>query len=334
MVLPNVRQQTLEQAFQKFNLLRDPAHQSWVFLNPTSLGDTMMVCTLMKAFKEKHGGPITMVVAEEQAPLAQMYPGHIDRVVATPFAALQGLCIDIAEGQIFCKDQPFVAHPYWHGEGRWEGFFELFRYPKRGGVGFADLYRHMLRLGWDAPLARPTVPQEWRKEAENIAAQLGVIPGKSVILFPDNNSNPTFSASFWEPLAEELSKSGLKVFTNLAGNRNGRRKEPFKGTSAIVTPLHLAIPLVEIAGRYISGANGLIAILMMAEVRSEGTLLIYNKPYSLNDYTAKDPVAIQSARYLGFSDLLPNEYLVDPDQVTASLLADIAANNPKTAFVW
>jgi hypothetical protein len=334
MTIPSERIRILKDSFDLFSRLRDPARQSWILMNPTSLGDTMVVCALLKAFREKHGGPITMVVAEEQVALAHMYKRYIDRILTVSLEQLQLLSVHLAEGQIFSMDMPFVAHPFWHGDGRWEHFQELFRYPKRGGVGFCDIFRHILHLDWDTPLELPVIPEEWRQEAAAYAAETGMVPGKSVILFPDNNSNPGFPDSFWKLIADECRKNGRKVFTNLAGNRQGPRTEPFEGTSGINIPLRLAIPLVEIAGRYIAGVNGLICALQLAKAQSEATLLIYSKPFKLNAYHAKDPIPHQSLRYLGFSDQLATEYLVDPDQVSPDLIADIVANNPRSALVW
>jgi hypothetical protein len=334
MALPHRRQQALTNAFHMFNQLRDPAQRSWILMNPTSLGDTMLACALLKSFREKYGGPITMVVPDKQVPLAKMYAHRIERIVAIPFAQLESLCVEIAEAQVFCMGQPYIVHPFWHGEGRWEHFIELFKYPKRGGVSFSDLFRHILHLGWDTPLEPPVIPDEWRKEAEIYAEQAGLEPGNSVILFPDNNSNPAFPSGLWEPLAEELNRRGKKVFTNLAGNAKGPRAEPFGHTTGINIPLHLAIPLIEIAGRYISGNNGLITSFLIARARSEGTVLIYNKSFQLNDYIAKDPITFQSYRYMGFTDDPPTEYLIDPDQDYTPYIADIAANNPKTALAW
>jgi hypothetical protein len=230
-------------------------------------------------------------------------------------------------------DQPYVVHPYWHGDGRWENFFELFRYPRRGGLSFCDIFRHILHLGWDASLEPPVIPEAWRTEALDLAAAHGFVIGKSVIFFPDNNSNPIFPDRMWELLANEFIKNGRKVFTNMAGNNRGPRLAPIRNTAGITIPVHLAMPLVEIAGRYVSGNNGLAVTLDMAKVRSEGTLLIYNKPFQLNSYYAKDPVTLQSSRYHGFSEILTPEYLVSPDDYDA-LIPDIAANNLKTALVW
>jgi hypothetical protein len=190
-----------------------------------------------------------------------------------------------------------------------------------------------LHLGWDAPAELPVVSKEWQTEAQTVATAHGFEPGKSVIFFPDNNSNPIFPDRFWELLADEFIKNGRKVFTNLAGNLNGSRKEPIRKTQGINIPLHLAIPWVEIAGRYISGANGLACTLDIAKVRSEGTVLLYNGTYKINSYEVKDPVVFQSARYHRLSDTLIPEYLVDPNNYDG-LVSDIAANNPATALVW
>ena len=334
MDLPRRRQKTLSQVFTMFNQLRDPARRSWILLNPTSLGDTMMVCALLHAFREKHGAPVTMVIPEKQMPLAQMFAHRIERIVTLSAQQLEALCIQLSEVQVFCMDQPWIVSPLWHGDGRWEHFSELFRYPKRGGLAFADIYRHVMHLDWDAPIDVPVIPDDWRKEAEQFAASVGMVPGKSAILFPNNNSNPELPDPFWQALANQLVANGLKVFTNMAGNAKGPRQTSFQGTTEIKVPLKLAVPLMEIAGRFISGNNGLIVTAMLANVRSEGSILISNKPFVLNSYEAKDPIPWQSLRYVGIPWQPFNEYLVVPDKLDQSLIAAIAANDKAAAFVW
>lgn len=333
MDLPFREQRSLESVMAIFNKLRDPSTQGWIFLNPTSIGDTMIVCALMKSFREKFGGPISMIVSQKQVPLIQMYAHRIDRAVTLSFNELEQVSVHLAGAQVFCKDQPFVVHPFWHSPGQWERFFELFRFPGRGGLSISDIFRFILRLDWDAPFDMPVIPPEWKEEAVRLAQQAGMVPGKSVILFPDNNSNPGFPMPFWEQLAAEFTKQGLAVFTNMAGNNKGGRAEPIRNTRSIDVTVRNAIPLVELAGRYVSGVNGLASMMDIARVNSLGTVLVYGKPFRLNSFDVNYPIPYQSARYHGFSDRITTEFLVDPDAYT-DLIPDIASNNQARALVW
>ena len=326
----NFRWETLNKA------LKDPNTRSWILLNPSSLGDTWVVCALAKAFKEAHG-QITMVIKPEQAAIAQMYQDDIFKIIAVDGAQLSDYCIRIHHFCTFAIDLPFIAHPFWVGDGRLDRLIELFRYPGRGGICFSDMFRHILHLSWDAPLALPAIPQMWRDEAEAYAQTIGMAPRKSVILFPDNNSNEALPTGFWQPLAEKLNQAGYKVFTNLAGDAKGRRVSPFEGTSAITVPLHLAIPLVEIAGRYISGANGIAAMLAGSKVQSQCTYLInrraLGKEYTLNGTLVIDPL-VTSLRYLWVTNEPIREYVVCPDEDMSSIIQDIADDNPASSLPW
>ncbi len=318
------------------NTLRDANTRSWILLNPTSLGDTWIVCALAKAFRETHG-PITMVVKESHAAIAQMYQNDIFKIIAVDGNQIQDYCSRTHHFCTFAIDQPFVAHPFWVGDGRLDRMFELFRYPGRGGLSFADMFRYMLHLDWDAPLARPVIPKAWRDEADSYAQSIGMVPGKSVILFPDNNTTEALPTEFWQSLTEHLTKAGWKVFTNMFGNAKGMREAPIEGTSAMTVPIHLAIPLVEIAGRYISGVNGISAMMVGCHANSQFTHLITcrapGKEHSHNGTLITDPVSLYSYKYSWISGGTPvREYVVCPDEDMSSIIQDIADDNPATAL--
>lgn len=318
------------------NTLRDANTRSWILLNPTSLGDTWIVCALAKAFRETHG-PITMVVKESHAAIAQMYQNDIFKIIAVDGNQIQDYCSRTHHFCTFAIDQPFIAHPFWVGDGRLDRIMQLYRYPGRGGITFTDVCRYILHLGWDAPLARPTIPQAWTDEAHSYAQSIGMVPGKSVILSPDNNSVEALPVEFWQPLADELNRLGWKVFTNLAGNTaNGPRSAPFEGTSAITLPLHLVIPLVELAGRYISGNNGLACMLIGSHAKCQFTWLINrrdpSKIYSINGTVYNDPVVDTSIRIAGVTNEPTREYVVCPDEDMSNLIRDIAEDNPASAL--
>ncbi len=315
------------------NYWRDPDRRSWIIVNPTSIGDTWCVCALAEAFKAAHGGPLTFVMRQGQRALSDMYADVIDRVIYWEDVRLIDFTKRLMGQGSFDLDEPIIAHPFWHGTGRGvQPLLELLRYPRRGGLTLADQFRLMLQLDWDAPLKPPTLPQVWRDEALIDAKAAGVEPGNSVILFPDNNTNPPLPDAVWTELAAELRRMGRKVFTNLAGNVAGRRAQPLAGTQPISVSIRTAIPVVEYAGRFISMSNGLQAVMMAADIQAEHTILIHDFPVNMKtgglNYAIRDPIACQTYHYVGFAEGDFFEYVVRPDAATPDLIADIARNNP------
>ena len=319
------------------SLWRDPSVRSWILVNPTSIADTWAVCALARSFKETHGGPLTMIMKQSQAPIAEMYAHNIDRILVYEDQQLLSFCWKLYGTGTFDIDSPIVAHPYWHGPGQhFNDVAELFGFPGRGGIKFADWMRIPLRLPWESTLDQPVIPDLWREAAKVYAEEVGLEQGNSVILFPDNNSQPPLPMQVWDDLAAELRKLGKKVFTNMAGNRFGARTEPVAGTHPIQVDLRLAIPLVELAGRFVAMSNGLSSMLTGCKVRAEHTYLILkplpDEPMYVNEHLLKNPVLIQSQEIIGFGDGPWHEYVIEAGTDYSQVIRDAAANNLDAAF--
>jgi len=317
------------------NYWRDPESRSWILVCPASIGDTWGVCALAKAFREIHGGPLTIVVKESHQFITQMFPNIFDRVITWEDHRLATFCQRLIGQGAFAIDEPIIAHQHWHGLGRFtEPLLELLRYPGRGGLRLADQFRLIMHLGWDTKMSQPEIPPEWYLEAKTYADMFGIEPGNSVILFPDSNTNPIFPDFFWENLIIELNSQGKKVFTNMSGNSNGPRLIPFKGSHPITVTIQLGIPMVEIAGRFITMANGFAAMLLGSSVRADHTVLINDFPaagrFPGPGFPVKDPVAWQSASMNGFRDGDFNEFVINIANIPHGLVHDIAVNNPES----
>jgi hypothetical protein len=316
---------------------RAPEQKSWILVNPGSIGDTWCTLALARAFRGTHGAPLTVVVKQSQAALAELFKADIDRVIVWDDERLLRFCLRLVGAGHFDLDEPIIAHPIWHGSARnFYPLIELLRHDGRGGVNFADQWRLMLRLDWGSPLTSPPSPQHWREEALSYAVQLEMPKGDSVILFPDNNTNPPLPDSIWERIALGLKANGKTVFTNVIGNSKGKRPGPIASTRAIEINLHNAVPLVEYAGRYVTMANGMQGYLMGSRVRAQHTFLLSDwgadQPLHNMGYTVKDPLAVQSARYYGFSEGPFLEYAIDAKDADDTII-DAAVNN-RPDHVW
>ena len=311
---------------------RDKDQKSWILVNPAAVGDTWCTCALAGAFKERFGGPLAIVVRDYQRPIAEMYAHHFDRIISWESERLQRFSIRLMGAGHFDIDEPIIAHPAWHGTGA--QIFPLMirlRYPQKGGLSFMDQWRLMLRLPWDAPVETPTLPEAWREEALAYARSIDMPLGQSVIIFPDNNTNPSLPSSVWEKLARAYAAEGLTVYTNLAGNRFGQRSEPLPGTRPISITLKNALPLVELAGRYASMANGMQVMLQGSGLSAKHTYLLHDAPPGQawgNMGYKVDDMLMQSSYCSGVAKPPFFEYLVNEETMTPDLAREIARDNP------
>lgn len=227
-------------------------------MNPTSIGDTVTVCALAHDFVKHHGHAITMIVPPDHLPITNMYPNRFLRVLTAERSAMMHIVNNYLDSNRFELDIPFCGHPYDLGDCRGDELFYLHKYPGRGGISLTDLYRYILRLPWDSQLHRPVVLPEWHEEARQLAQSIGMPMDTSVLLFPANSSaHPQFPDIFWRTLAERLADNGYRVFTNMKGGNFRPATMPIPGTTPVDVPLHLALPLVQWAGRTICAAHGM-----------------------------------------------------------------------------
>ena len=125
----------------------------------------------------------------------------------------------------------------------------------------------VLHLPSDAKLEAPTIREDVEKNAYDFGFKNWIIPGRSVLLCPINNSAPKFPLFFWNQLAKNLSDKGLTVFTHMGGLNqfNGLSSMPIEGPTPINLPIEYVIPFIRLAGNVISGANGMYIIIALAE---------------------------------------------------------------------
>jgi hypothetical protein len=244
--------------------VRHPQRRSWIIMNPTSIGDTALVCSLAREFVIQHGHGITMIVPPDHLPITQMFPDRFIRVLTADRSIMLSVMNNYIDANRFDLDVPFCGHPYDHGDCRGDGLFYLYKYPGRGGISLTDLFRHLLRLPWHARLDRPVIPAEWVMEAQEMAGKIGMERGRSVTLFPANSSPISqFPDLAWSTVVSRLIERGYRVFCNMKGGHFWPKTMPIAGSIPIEIPVHLALPLVSFAGRTISGPNGMQFLTML-----------------------------------------------------------------------
>lgn len=256
--------------------LRHAEQRSWILMNPGAIGETTMTCALASAFAKRHGHPITIVVPPDHLPIVQMYPNRFLRIVALERSTMTNITYSYLDSLRFELDVPICVHQYELGDCRIDDIQYLLKYPGRGGLTCTDIYRHILRLPWDASLERPQIPDQCVAEAQQFAANAGIVPGRSVILFPAANSNVQYaqlSDAMWKAAVDRLKENGYTVFCNMKGGNHRPATMPIAGTIPLEVPLHLALPLVTIAGRTITSSTGLQFLMLLGGQFSQMTVV-------------------------------------------------------------
>jgi len=125
----------------------------------------------------------------------------------------------------------------------------------RGGLSFLDMYRYMMRLPWASEICPGKINLRLHEYALSYSMKHGVEPGKSVIFFIGNNTNKPAPASLWESLASDFQKKGVKIFACTSGAKFLPTKFTLDVPFLEMTP-GMAVAVSRIAGRVVSGANG------------------------------------------------------------------------------
>jgi hypothetical protein len=318
------------------NVIRIPGHPAWILMCGYAIGETAEVCGFIDAFTKHHGHGVILVVLQKHAALAQMYAHRCLKVMVVNDDIMQAF---LRSGYMpqdrFELDHPISACWIDRGFRDSDGIKYLGKYPERGGISETDMMRFVLRLPWNARLDAPYISPDAEERAWNLGRQSGLRLGRSVLLCPINNSAKKFPDFFWTAVAARLTELGYTVFTNMGGlNRfNGLQTMPIANTIPIDLPIDLVIPFIHLAGRVITGTNGMSFLIMLGGLKSfkmtqllplskdvqEGhSSLGYRAPYP-----QKGGALIASYLYMSpelVMDSPLNEFMVPYDESTEELL--------------
>ncbi|MDY7577037.1 hypothetical protein RGU70_01685 [Herbaspirillum sp. RTI4] len=237
--------------------MRHPDKRTWIIMLPTSIGETALVCSFAEAFVKKHGYGITLVVKPEHFALTQMYPGRFEQVIVMELDEMAQAMRYFPPHQ-FEVDVPFAASCCHLGDARIDSICYLMKFPGRGGLNYLDMFRHLLMLPWDARIERPKVPADWLVKAQNYAKEIGLVPNKSIILFPATSSDPRKCPDIlWNTLVARLKTKGYKIFCNMTGGIHKPQTMPIEGTTPIEVSMEMALPLVSLAGGSVCTGHGM-----------------------------------------------------------------------------
>jgi len=236
-------------------LIAEATDSDYVLVSSYGLGDTYIVASLCDAFRRKYctdGRKLFLVVKESHRDLAKLFAGGWNRLADIPDSDINSLTHAAAGRgvQILRPGVPVFVHPS----------VATVRPDHCVAHHFmSDVAMYALIMGLH-PATVPTLPRadlEAAAEAKQIAADLGVVEGKTVLLIPHANSWLNTPTSFWHELAARLQVSGRVVLWN----------DPTK------IPLRCVAPLAALAG-WVIGANcGLMQTIVCGQVPCRKTIV-------------------------------------------------------------
>ncbi len=119
-----------------------------------------------------------------------------------------------------------------------------------------------------------------------------LIPGRTILIAPKNNTLPPIKSSFWRKLVSTLKQMGYTVCTNVASPN----EKPLKGTTALFVPYSQIVPFLDEAGHFLSIRSGLCDIVSSSNCDK---VILYRSGFKWNN---KDSFDYFSLKEMGLCD--------------------------------
>lgn len=161
-------------------------------------GDAYLVAALFAAFQRQHNREAVLVIKQKYACVAEMFGPAVRYVCddALVERAQGDLVMQRDYDNVIADGRDFYAHPSFLRTN-----MRVDHLITRPDASQADMYRAILRVLPDAPLASPTPPAA------------ATVPNK-LVLIPDALSLPNLHPAFWDLLSARLSYAGWNVQNN------------------------------------------------------------------------------------------------------------------------
>lgn len=227
-------------------------------LCPYQIGDTYRLCSLSESFIKKNPRwSLALFVKPSHKNVPEMFSKGIKRVVTADMpgsAFLQATKLFYRWNHRIMPGKLLVGDPYFLGKGK------LFKKFGSGKITTLSIYKEMLGLSQKTKPSKPQICSKDIKTAREIFKRNNFVRGKTVIIAPEASSISEMPHDFWQKVVDECQKKQLKVIVN--GN-----KYTLKGATNLKFSLKEAIPILELAGYFVSIRSGLCDLVASANCR-------------------------------------------------------------------
>jgi hypothetical protein len=246
---------------------------AWLwFANHVRNGDLYHICSLAAAFKKQHGEhiPIHLIVGSGAlAAVAELFGEYFASIRVDPVfhpTAADWLDYWVRNGlPDFGPGVPIVLHPTLNPR-----MFGLAHFYNGHRVAWMQLYKELLNLPADVEPVAPARSADRDARARALCAENGIVPGRSVLLFPYAQSFPVPATPHFTAFTQQASDSGWSVFTSVAG-----AEAPIVGAPGVFIPFALLPEVAEQAGWVVAVRSGICDIV--STVRCRKTFLFRRK---------------------------------------------------------
>lgn len=238
---------------------------SWVFTShPTQFGDLYACLAVFHNFRFRNRGhiPIKLIVGTPgHLAIARMFGHlfdavhHVPELATIPAQEMQEWSLARRKFN-FAPGNLIWLHPFYYCFPQ----FEIASLMNRGRANYSELCRLGLRLPFELAAMPPHITEAMRASAQQLAVQHGVIPGKTILLFPYSRSIKQDCTVHFAAFAGLAKQDGYRVLTSVAG-----AEQPIVGTEGVNIPFDLLIPYCEMAGRVVAARSGVSDIICTAQ---------------------------------------------------------------------
>jgi len=275
------------------------------------IGDQVSILGLLDSCRRYHGADRIVVLALDRSKeLISFFPEAFDHsIFLSEFPNFE----PATNGRIFdVLHMPSKAHIL---NGMMNPWFTKLCVP------YLDQYRIGLSLPPDASYVYPAVPDT--NIASDEVQTVAKLTSEAVVLFPHSNTWPGPSQRFWTRLAESISQSGIRVFTNVKNsvNQAGFQQrsrlsvhDPIPGTEPLSCSLSALLFSASLWRGWASGVSG--PAFLLAGASRRGVVLHQARKITISEGVCVDLAALDSvsASFPTCSDILDYEVPDNSDE--------------------
>ena len=288
--------------------LRDPNKKTWILLSPSSMGETLLLCSLSESFIQKHGFSITLVIPKSHEFITLCYANLFHNVF---FMSVEEMRLfysfSIIPKNFFELDFPINTWANQINDMNSMALHRLFISTLGAkGLNFVDLYRYNLRLDWDAPCRLPTIPVNICTLTSDKLLKEFEITKKFILIQGGNNTNHPIPTIYLNDICHKLQELDITVIFNTQGATFKADLETLDNIKFLSLSVMEATSLARLAITIISGANGFIVLLTALNIHK--VIHVFLPNFSLVD---SEKLIFEKVNPQGYSSILGASDLVN-----------------------
>ena len=236
----------------------------WIVCLIGSLGDVLLTASLLPAFRQKHGGRLTLVHSPTHSALLPALGVQADTFIPTDVNELAHRCYEriVTTSDLFAPGLPIFGLPSFNGN--------MARATVAGELKVMHNYREFLRLPASAPMAPVRSPSTLARPASS---------QRRVLLSPLTQTNPPASRAWWGAVAKGLRAAGVKVTVNLSGAKKPEvEKQAFPDCELRAVSIDELLQTLDHYDAYLNHPTGLGLLLGLAPGRAAEIWIVNYDP--------------------------------------------------------